>query len=139
MIIPIFDMHSGIVSDIDDVPTPALEESFRILAESSGKGWVNASRIQREAVSFIGLQCGNDLTSYLDPGNKLYPISNILEQARDIYTPFLKSTRTIWRWLYYFMKHRRTMAHDRQNNFVRYCSYKKNRRNGGGGVRRNSN
>ena len=105
----IFDSQAGIISESDN-ETPSLQESFRLLAERRGGGWVNATRIQRDAVSYIGLRCGDRLKEYLDPSDRRYPINGILEDARRTYTPFIDGTRTIRRWLYYFCRYRRTMV-----------------------------
>ena len=120
----IFDSQAGIISD-SDIERPSLQESFRLLAERSGRGWVNATRIQREAVSYIGLRCGDRLTEYLDPSDRRYPINDILEDARRTYTPYVNHTRTIRRWLYYFCRYRKTMADDRQRTFIMTRNYRR--------------
>ena len=86
---------------------------------------MNTMRIQRDAVSYIGLWCGDRLKEYLDPSDRRYPINGILEDARRTYTPFIDGTRTIRRLLYYFCRYRRTMADARQRTFIMTRNYRR--------------
>ena len=118
MVNPIFDSVSGIISDSDHDHELTLEESFAKLAEGAGRGWVNATRLQREVVSYVGMRCGGDIKQYLDPQNRRYQLKEILMDARDTYVPYLSDVKTIRRWVYYFAKYRRTMAAARERTFI---------------------
>ena len=86
---PIFDSVSGIITDSDHDHEVTLQEAFAKLAEGTGRGWVNATRIQREVVSYVGMRCGGNMKEYLDPQNLAYSLAGILTEARDIYVPYM--------------------------------------------------
>ena len=92
MVDAVFNSYYGTISysDVDD--RPSLVESFRTLYRLHGKGWSNANRIQRDAVSFIGMRCGDDIKRYLDNTDKSYCFNDILEEARQTYTPMVRGT-----------------------------------------------
>ena len=98
---------------------PSLSSSFLRLKNKVGKGWLNDTRIQCETISFIGDECGFNLSEYLDNDNRMYLLNPILERARLKFVPFMKTTKTIRRWFYFFVEHRVTMAERRKETFVR--------------------
>ena len=61
---------------------PTLSASFHRLKKKVGKGWLNDTRIQCETISFIGDECGFNLSEYLDNDNRSYSLHPILERAR---------------------------------------------------------
>ena len=135
---PIFDSVSGIISDSDiELTSLTLDESFAKLAEKLDRGWVNATRLQRKVVSYVGMGCGSNMKEYLGLQNRKYPLNGILMDARKMYMPYLSNVRTICRWVYYFVRYRKTMAVACEKSFVqtmRYCRmsgkrYSKSRRN----------